>query len=291
LKLSPADIKQQEFKRTLRGYNVQEVSAFLEIVAEKYHELAEENRLLIEAEQKHIGETEALKRQIVEHERTISELRSELIKVDHLMDSRVDSEIVLQKTDSEAEKILNEARAKVDELKSELAFLQEQRTKVNQHLREYLQSQLSLLGTLAESPNLKASGADGSVDGAESVKIAFPQLDETEEVKMEAKSGETESEIEAFLTEARMDDIPDEIVEEIRRDITEFSDLKSDVGAIEKKRQQVLSELDAVSQNKTSRFRKSDFQKMLGDDAFKKSEELINQIYEQLEKKRSSEGQ
>jgi DivIVA domain-containing protein len=46
LRLTPLDIKKQEFKRSMRGYDPEEVNAFLEMVAEEFEALhREKNRL------------------------------------------------------------------------------------------------------------------------------------------------------------------------------------------------------------------------------------------------------
>ncbi|NVM02542.1 MAG: DivIVA domain-containing protein, partial [Candidatus Helarchaeota archaeon] len=39
MKLTPLDIKRQEFKKVMRGYDVIEVDAFLEMVADEYESL------------------------------------------------------------------------------------------------------------------------------------------------------------------------------------------------------------------------------------------------------------
>jgi len=46
MKLSPLDIKKQEFSRAFRGYSVEEVQAFLDTLARQVEEMSEVNRLL-----------------------------------------------------------------------------------------------------------------------------------------------------------------------------------------------------------------------------------------------------
>src|SRR4030066_257931 len=46
MKLSPQDIKRQEFKKSLRGFDKEEVQAFLEKLADDIDELLKENESL-----------------------------------------------------------------------------------------------------------------------------------------------------------------------------------------------------------------------------------------------------
>ncbi|MFQ5630060.1 MAG: DivIVA domain-containing protein, partial [bacterium] len=45
MKLTPLDIKKQEFKKNLRGYDPIEVDAFLEMVANEFESLLREKNL------------------------------------------------------------------------------------------------------------------------------------------------------------------------------------------------------------------------------------------------------
>jgi hypothetical protein len=52
------------------------------------------------------------------------------------------------------------------------------------------------------------------------------------------------------------------------------------------KKKKFKEDLDKLTRFPTSIFKKSDFEKMLGNDAQKKSEDMINDIYKELEKKK-----
>ncbi len=44
MKITPLEIKRQEFKKTMRGYDTIEVETFLEMVSNEMEELIHENR-------------------------------------------------------------------------------------------------------------------------------------------------------------------------------------------------------------------------------------------------------
>ena len=52
-------------------------------------------------------------------------------------------------------------------------------------------------------------------------------------------------------------------------------------------KKKVIEDLDNLSTNPTGMFKKSDFEKMLGEYAKKKPEDMIDDIYAELEKKKS----
>ena len=54
------------------------------------------------------------------------------------------------------------------------------------------------------------------------------------------------------------------------------------------KKKKVKEDLDNLTRFPTSIFKKSDFDKMLGNDANKKTEEMVNDIYKELEKKKKN---
>ncbi|MBL7994253.1 hypothetical protein JNM05_02680 [bacterium] len=63
------------------------------------------------------------------------------------------------------------------------------------------------------------------------------------------------------------------------------NDKKDDEKTDDKKK--VIEDLDSLSTNPTGIFKKADFDKMLGEYAKKKPEDMIDDIYAELEKKKS----
>jgi DivIVA domain-containing protein len=286
LKLDFTDISHQEFKRAFRGYDPHEVSAFLEVVAEKYTELLQQNNELLgklKAAEDELTQKKAL---LEEHERNLQSYKNEMSKVEHLMDLKLDADIIVQKARTEAGKLITEAQKQSEQVRSETKLLQDQRAKVAAHLREYLRSQMTLLGIMTDNDStVELSGASEpeklkTLDVPEITESLTEQKNETtKEIKLELVDPES---IDTFLSDVELDDIPQELAHALTRFNEEYPADSVD----ENKKQQMLKDLDALAEQATGMFRKADFHKMLGNDIHKRSEEMINQIYAELEKKK-----
>jgi DivIVA domain-containing protein len=287
LKLSPSDITHQEFNRSWRGFNADEVSAFLEVIAENYSEVTEENQAMALRLKQAAQELEQLRAQAQDNERMLRDQKNELLKMERLMDSKIDADFVLQKAESEADKIMAEAKKKADQIVAETGFLEQQKLKVAAYLREYLQSQLALLDIVQANE----SKIDPSVSEIRFPEISTPPANEERQTEEDARpetdveTSALEDSIKSFLKDIHLDDIPEGIAEEIKKDLA--LQVFGESETTDEKRKKVLGDLDRLITNATGMFKKSDFNKMLGEDATKKAEDMINQIYAELEKRKS----
>ncbi len=279
----------QEFKRTFRGYDPHEVSAFLEVVAENSTELTRQNSELQRKLKTAEEELEQLKSRFGENEKAMQAYKQEMAKVERLMDSRMEADFLVQKARVESEKLVADAIKQADKIRSEIALLKDQRAKVAAHLREYLRSQMTLLGIIDDGQTAGPNESE-TLDGHETpaaieiqtVEIAQEKSPSAEENKVELVDPES---IDTFLSDVELDDIPQELAHALNR-FKEQEEIAAETGDDEKK-QQLLSDLDALAQHATGMFKKADFHKMLGNDIHKRSEEMINQIYAELEKKKT----
>lgn len=292
MRLELTDILHQEFKRAFRGYNRHEVSAFLEVVAENYTELNNENAALLQKIKLVENEMEHLRIQLNENEKMLQSYKHEMAKVERLMDSKIDADFILQKAKSESERIITESKKQADRIASETKFLLDQRSKVAAHLREYLKSQMALLGIIADSeePLRTDSGTDVNIDtvtDAMETDSAHSKNSPSENAVDETSLELTQVDgIDSFLSDVELDDIPQELAHALSRYKDNEEPRLIDPEA-QAKMQQMLDDLDAISEHATGMFKKADFHKMLGDDIHTRSEEMINQIYAELEKKKS----
>jgi cell division initiation protein len=146
LRLTPLDIKKQEFKRLMRGYDPEEVHTFLEMVAEEFEILQrEKNRL----------EDEALKlrTQLHDYQEVERTLKQTLMNAQESVqlsrdNSRREADLLLREAELQAEKILEEARHKLAQLKNDLQIVRAQKDSFARRLRHLLESQLELIGVL-----------------------------------------------------------------------------------------------------------------------------------------------
>jgi cell division initiation protein len=118
MRITPMDIEQQEFSRSFRGYNEEEVDDFLDKIVKDYEELINENVRLNE-------EIEKMKERLKEFSELEASLRGALLnaqKSAEEMKGRVENEakVMVKKAEIEAEVIKQKASKKEDEVKNEI---------------------------------------------------------------------------------------------------------------------------------------------------------------------------
>lgn len=288
MKLTSADIIHQEFKRALRGFEQHEVRAFLEVVADAYDELANENKLLSEQVRQREHELTALSQTLGARDQALAQCQAEMQKLQRSLETRDDADSLLQKAELEAGRLISDAHQKNEQARQELRLLQEMKSKVAAHLREYLRSQMALLDIIGEEEHGTTSAPpipNASVTPAIQDSIETPASGETVEPAMDL--GALQSGIQRFLSEVKMDDLPPDLVEEISVDLAFGTSPQDEKMTEEEKRRKILNDLENLSQHATAMFKKADFHKMLGEDAEKKSEDIINRIYAELEKRKN----
>lgn len=146
MKLTPLDIKKQEFKRSVRGLDPLEVETFLDMVADQYESLIRERNDLTD-------EVLKLKTQLRDYQEVEKTLRETLMHAQQdIKDSRENSkreaELLIRDGELQAEKILEEAKLKLAEMKNELVVIKAQKESFARRLRHLLLSQLDLIEVL-----------------------------------------------------------------------------------------------------------------------------------------------
>ena len=146
MKLTPLDIKKQEFKRSMRGFDVDEVEAFLEMVAEEYEAVVRERNRLEEENLK-------LRTQLQDYQNVEKSLKQTLVNAQENMlqsreNSKREADMLVREAELQAEKIIEEAKIKLAKLKNELLVVRAQKDSFARRLRHLLESQLELIGVL-----------------------------------------------------------------------------------------------------------------------------------------------
>jgi len=146
VKLTPVEIKNQEFKKVMRGYDTVEVDTFIELVADKYQELLNENERL--AKQNIVYETELTNYKDVE--KTLKQTLKNVQENSQMTKENSAKEAGLIKKEAElaAAQMLEKARLQVFKMKEEMVRLQNQKHSFISRLRHVLASQMELLDVL-----------------------------------------------------------------------------------------------------------------------------------------------
>jgi cell division initiation protein len=137
MRLSAMDIRQQQFSvKLLRGFDPQEVDAFLDEVADDWEELLKENNLLKEQ----LTTLEDQKRATDEQNKTLQQtlIVAQKMAEEFRESSKRAADIVLREAQLQAEKLLEEARQEQTRLLGEVAALRQQRRQVSEELLSIL---------------------------------------------------------------------------------------------------------------------------------------------------------
>lgn len=125
MKITPLDLRKQEFKRAMRGYDVHEVDAFLEMVAKEMEELLRENSVLTERLREldlkiddYRNMEKTLQGTLTSAQRTADDLKKNAGK---------EAELIVRNAKMRATRLVEEARAKVTDLQAEVSALEGQR--------------------------------------------------------------------------------------------------------------------------------------------------------------------
>ncbi len=146
MKLTPLDIKKQEFRRVMRGLDPEEVGAFLDMVADEYETLVRERNRFDE-------ENIRLRTQLQDYQNVEKSLKQTLVTAQESVlhsreNSKREADMLVREAELQAEKIIEEAKIRLAKLKNELLVVRAQKDSFARRLRHLLESQLELIGVL-----------------------------------------------------------------------------------------------------------------------------------------------
>lgn len=137
MKLTALEIKQQEFEKSLRGYDKDEVQAFLNLVSNEWEHLVAKNRDL----EKRIEELE----EKLKHYERVEEALHETLQTakesaeQKLTGARKDARNKIEKAEMEAESIIREATQQRQQVRQSIIRLLDRRKEIIGGIRSYLE--------------------------------------------------------------------------------------------------------------------------------------------------------
>lgn len=150
MKLSPLDIRKQEFSRAMRGYDVDEVRAFLGTIAGQMDDLIEEqeqSRVALEDHKGKMGHLEevqeALKATLNMARKNAEETRQSALKK---------AEMVIHEAHLRGEEVVKKAERELDKLRAEITHLEVRRDQILAKIRSVLSAELEMLESLRPEP-------------------------------------------------------------------------------------------------------------------------------------------
>ena len=143
MKVSPLSIKKQEFNKSVRGFDKDEVRAFLEKLADEFEILQKENESLKhELEQSNIRLTEFRK---IEKNLQETLLKAQESSSKSIESTKKQSSLMIKEAEIKASQILEKARESANDIRNAVISLREERDLIVAKLRAIINSQANLL--------------------------------------------------------------------------------------------------------------------------------------------------
>ncbi len=143
MRITPLDIQQKQFPMKFRGFDVEEVYAFLEIVREEMEDLLRENASL--KEQVHRSEN-----QIKEYRDMETTLRETLMTAQQMVEeyktnARKEAELVLREAEIKADGVMKEAQDKVVKIHEDIVDLKGIRRHFKEELKRLIEGHMRMV--------------------------------------------------------------------------------------------------------------------------------------------------
>ncbi len=157
MKISPLEIRQQEFTKKMRGFDPDEVQNFLESLADELQKLNEENESLK-------SEVETLTEQINEYKKIEKNLQDTLLKAQEnsaksLEAVKKQTSLMMKEAELKASQIIEKARENANDIRNAIINLREEKDLIISKLKAIVNSQSNLLELKVEGAgDEKASG-------------------------------------------------------------------------------------------------------------------------------------
>jgi cell division initiation protein len=143
MRITPLDVRKQEFRKAVRGFDCDEVRAFLSTLADEYETVLVDNKqireLIMEQEDK-INEYQGMERNLrdtlMTAERVMKETRENASK---------EGDLIVQDAHMKAQRVLEECRLRTEELRREIAGLRQEKENYLGRFKSLAQAQIQFV--------------------------------------------------------------------------------------------------------------------------------------------------
>ncbi|MBZ0263753.1 DivIVA domain-containing protein [bacterium] len=154
MNISPLDIRKKEFSKKVKGFDKDEVAEFLDMVADEYETVLNNNR-------QQAKKIETLETKLKDYKQMESTLQDAMINAKKAgkeaeVESGKEAELIIQRAQLEADQILHNSRKKHQNLLDDISRLEGQRRSFILKMKQILRGQVELLDIIEEvSPEEK----------------------------------------------------------------------------------------------------------------------------------------
>jgi cell division initiation protein len=167
MKVSPITIKKQKFNKSLRGYDPEEVQAFLDRLADNFDELQKENQSVKEElvnANIHLAEFRKIEKNLQDTLLKSQESSSKAIE-----SAKKQTHLMVKEAEIKANQILEKARENANEIRDAVIKLREERDLIISKLKAMVESQAHLFELKVkdageESPVIKKPEQPAKID-------------------------------------------------------------------------------------------------------------------------------
>jgi len=143
MKITPLDVRKQEFKGVFKGYDRNEVNVFLEMIAKEMEDLIKENTIYME-------QLRDLDSKIEDYRRMEKTLQNTLTSAQKTTDelrrnAEKESELILRNARIQSDHVLEEARFQANKYKTQIVSLKSQRDNFIAQFKGLVEAQLQVL--------------------------------------------------------------------------------------------------------------------------------------------------
>ncbi len=143
MRITPLDIQQKQFAQKFRGFDMEEVDSFLELLREEMEELLRENANLRE-------EARRFEKQLKEYKNIETTLRDTLVKTQEIVEeyrltAKKDADLVRKEAELEAEKLVKDAHDRVIKIHEDITDLKGIRRHFKEEMRRLIEGHLTMI--------------------------------------------------------------------------------------------------------------------------------------------------
>jgi cell division initiation protein len=173
MKVSPLSIKKQEFNKTFRGYDKDEVQTFLNKLAGEFETLQKENDSL----KKELEESTV---KLTEFRRIEKNLQDTLLKAQESSSKSIEStkkqcSLMIKEAEIKVSQILEKARENANEIRNAVINLREEKNLIIANLKAIINSQAHLLEMKVETAGEELSET-GQIEQAKKIDINVEEI-------------------------------------------------------------------------------------------------------------------
>jgi len=146
MKITPLEIKRQQFKKVMRGYDPVEVDTFLDMISHELEDVLSRNKELKDKMIEHETQLKDYKNMEKTLQQTL--LQAQETSGKEIENSRKEASLIVQEAELKASQIVDKARMDFGRIKEEIANMKARKESILSRLKVLLTSEVDLIRAL-----------------------------------------------------------------------------------------------------------------------------------------------